>query len=110
MVFVRVRDEPPLVEVFSPVLTQVDENPRLYQRLSELTHRMPIGRFPREIIYAPGRELAQWALNADGARLAGMSRVSLREMHAAFSLFGPHRRQLDRDSVQHRIPGGHVYG
>ncbi len=44
MVFVRVRDEPPLVEVFSPVLTQVNENQRLYQRLSELTHRMPIGR------------------------------------------------------------------
>ena len=44
MVFVRVRAEPPLVEVFSPVLTQVNENQRLYQRLSELTHRMPIGR------------------------------------------------------------------
>jgi len=44
MVFVRVRDEPPLVEVFSPVLTEVHENQRLYQRLSELTHRMPIGR------------------------------------------------------------------
>jgi hypothetical protein len=44
MVFVRVRDEPPLVEVFSPVLTQVNENQRVYQRLSELTHRMPIGR------------------------------------------------------------------
>jgi hypothetical protein len=44
MVFVRVREQPPLVEVFSPVLTEVDENQRLYQRLSELTHRMPIGR------------------------------------------------------------------
>ena len=44
MVFVRVRDQPPLVEVISPVLTQVSENQRLYQRLSELTHRMPIGR------------------------------------------------------------------
>jgi hypothetical protein len=44
MVFVRVREQPPLVEVFSPVLTGVDENQRLYQRLSELTHRMPIGR------------------------------------------------------------------
>jgi hypothetical protein len=50
MVFVRVREQPPLVEVFSPVLTEVDENQRLYQRLSELTHRMPIGR----LYYAGG--------------------------------------------------------
>jgi hypothetical protein len=44
MVFVRVRDEPPLVDVFSPVLTEVEANEQLYVRLSELTHRMPIGR------------------------------------------------------------------
>jgi hypothetical protein len=44
MVFVRVREQPPLVEVFSPVLTGVAENQRLYQRLSEFVHRMPIGR------------------------------------------------------------------
>jgi len=44
MVFVRVREQPPLVEVFSPVLTEVAENQRLYQRLSELSHRMPVGR------------------------------------------------------------------
>jgi hypothetical protein len=44
MVFVRVRDNPPLVDVFSPVLTEVDTNQQLYARLSELTHRMPIGR------------------------------------------------------------------
>lgn len=44
MVFIRVRDEPPLVDVFSPVLTQVNANERLYKRLSELNHRMPIGR------------------------------------------------------------------
>jgi hypothetical protein len=44
MVFVRVREQPPLVEVFSPVLTEIPENQRLYQRLSELTHRMPLGR------------------------------------------------------------------
>jgi hypothetical protein len=50
MVFVRVRQQPPLVEVFSPVLAEVDENQRLYQRLSELTHRMPIGR----LYYAGG--------------------------------------------------------
>ena len=44
MVFVRVRDQPDLVEVFSPVLLEVQENQRLYQKLSELTHRMPVGR------------------------------------------------------------------
>ena len=44
MVFVRVRDNPPLVDVFSPVLTEVEANEQLYVRLSELTHRMPIGR------------------------------------------------------------------
>jgi hypothetical protein len=50
MVFVRVRDQPYLVEVVSPVLTGVAENQRLYQRLSELIHRMPIGR----LYYASG--------------------------------------------------------
>ncbi len=44
MVFVRVRDNPPLVDVFSPVLTEVRPTEQLYVRLSELTNRMPIGR------------------------------------------------------------------
>jgi hypothetical protein len=44
MVFVRVRDNPPLVDVFSPVLTEVNANEKLYVKLAELTHRMPIGR------------------------------------------------------------------
>ncbi|PZM98056.1 MAG: hypothetical protein DIU79_01095 [Actinobacteria bacterium] len=44
MVFVRVRDNPPLVDVFSPVLTEVRPTERLYARLSELTNRMPLGR------------------------------------------------------------------
>jgi hypothetical protein len=44
MVFVRVRDNPPLVDVFSPVLTEVQASEKLLVRLSELTHRMPIGR------------------------------------------------------------------
>jgi hypothetical protein len=44
MVFVRVRDTPPLVDVFSPVLTEVEPTEQLYVRLSELTNRMPIGR------------------------------------------------------------------
>jgi hypothetical protein len=44
MVFVRVRDNPPLVDVFSPVLTEVSASEDLHVRLAELTHRMPIGR------------------------------------------------------------------
>ena len=44
MVFVRVRDNPPLVDVFSPVLTEVEPTEPLYVKLSELTNRMPIGR------------------------------------------------------------------
>lgn len=44
MVFVRVRDNPPLVDVFSPILTEVAPSERLYAKLSELTNRMPIGR------------------------------------------------------------------
>jgi hypothetical protein len=44
MVFVRVRDNPPLIDVFSPVLTEIEPSERLYGKLSELTNRMPIGR------------------------------------------------------------------
>src|SRR6266540_3930293 len=44
MVFVRVRDNPPLVDVFSPVLTEIQPTEKLYTKLSELTNRMPIGR------------------------------------------------------------------
>jgi hypothetical protein len=44
MVFVRVRENPPLVDVFSPVLTEVEPTEQLYVKLSELTNRMPIGR------------------------------------------------------------------
>ncbi|WP_213451118.1 T3SS (YopN, CesT) and YbjN peptide-binding chaperone 1 [Rhizomonospora bruguierae] len=44
MVFVRVRDSPPLVDVFSPVLTGIRPTEKLYVKLSDLTNRMPIGR------------------------------------------------------------------
>jgi hypothetical protein len=44
MVFVRVRDNPPLIDVFSPILTGVEPSEQLYMKLSELTNRMPIGR------------------------------------------------------------------
>ena len=44
MVFVRIRDNPPLIDVFSPILTEVEPTEQLYVKLSELTNRMPIGR------------------------------------------------------------------
>jgi len=44
MVFVRVHPNPPLIDVYSPLLTEVEPNERLYERLSQLTRRMPIGR------------------------------------------------------------------
>jgi hypothetical protein len=44
MVFVRVRDNPPLIDVFSPVLTEIEPSEKLFVKLSELTNRMPIGR------------------------------------------------------------------
>lgn len=44
MVFVKVRDDPPLVDVLSPILTDVTPTEKLYGKLSELTNRMPVGR------------------------------------------------------------------
>lgn len=44
MVFVRIHTDPSLIDVYSPVLTEVEPDERLYERLSQLTRRMPIGR------------------------------------------------------------------
>jgi hypothetical protein len=44
MVFVKVTHDPSIVDVYSPVLTQVHPTQRLYERLSVLTRSMPIGR------------------------------------------------------------------
>src|SRR5262249_56287762 len=54
MVFVRVRDEPPLVDVFSPVLTELQSSLALYARLSELTTRLSVGRlyFANDAVWA----------------------------------------------------------
>jgi hypothetical protein len=54
MVFVRVRDSPPLIDVFSPLLTEVEPSEQLYVKLSELTNRMPIGRLycTRDTVWA----------------------------------------------------------
>jgi hypothetical protein len=54
MVFVRIRENPALVDVFSPILTDIEASERLYGRLSELTTKMPIGRlyFANKTVWA----------------------------------------------------------
>jgi hypothetical protein len=54
MVFVRVRDNPPLVDVFSPVLTEIKPTEALYAKLSDLTNRMPVGRlyYAKDTVWA----------------------------------------------------------
>jgi hypothetical protein len=44
MVFVKVLADPPMVDVYSPILTKVRATERLYERLSVLTRSMPVGR------------------------------------------------------------------
>lgn len=54
MVFVRVRDNPALIDVFSPILTEIDPSEKLYAKLCEFTTKMPIGR-----LYLAGKTV--WA-------------------------------------------------
>ncbi|SCL45260.1 hypothetical protein GA0070606_0675 [Micromonospora citrea] len=44
MIFVRAQDDPPLVDVFSPLLTGVEPTESLYRRLSDLTNGLVVGR------------------------------------------------------------------
>lgn len=44
MILVRAQEDPPLVDVFSPLLTGVQPTEALYRRLSDLTMTMPVGR------------------------------------------------------------------
>ncbi|WP_347403580.1 hypothetical protein [Solwaraspora sp. WMMD406] len=44
IILVRAQEDPPLVDVFSPLLTVVQPTEMLYRRLSELTNTMPAGR------------------------------------------------------------------
>ena len=54
MIFVRAQEDPPLVDVFSPLLTGVQPTESLYRRLSDLTNGMVVGR-----IYCTGDTI--WA-------------------------------------------------
>ncbi|GAB3817462.1 hypothetical protein GCM10027605_68200 [Micromonospora zhanjiangensis] len=44
MIFVRVQENPPLIDVFSPLLSGIQPTETLYRRLSDLTNGMVIGR------------------------------------------------------------------
>lgn len=44
MIFVRAQEDPPMVDVFSPLLSGVQPTESLYRRLSDLTSGMCIGR------------------------------------------------------------------
>ncbi|MFC7545274.1 hypothetical protein [Plantactinospora sp. GCM10030261] len=44
MIFVRAQEDPPMIDVFSPLLSGVQPTESLYQRLCDLTSGMPIGR------------------------------------------------------------------
>ena len=44
MVFIKPTERPAVVDVYSPLLTDVGTNERLFSELSELTRRLPIGR------------------------------------------------------------------
>lgn len=44
MIFIRTEEEPPLVEVFSPLIVGITPTEPLYRRLSDLTNHIPIGR------------------------------------------------------------------
>jgi hypothetical protein len=54
MVFVRIRENPSLVDVFSPILTEIEASEKLYGKLSDLTTKMPIGRlyFANKTVWA----------------------------------------------------------
>jgi hypothetical protein len=54
MVFVRIRESPSLVDVFSPILTDIEASEKLYGKLSDLTTKMPIGRlyFANKTVWA----------------------------------------------------------
>jgi hypothetical protein len=54
MVFVRVPDDAPVVEIFSPVLLDVDWSPDLLSRLSEINGRIRFGKlsYSHHIVFA----------------------------------------------------------
>ncbi|RZT81740.1 hypothetical protein EV382_5032 [Micromonospora violae] len=111
MVFVRVRDNPPLVDVFSPVLTEVEPTERLYVRLSELTNRMPIGRLycADDTVWASipvfGRNFQATHLMLAVQVMTGLADELDDRLHGEFGgkrFFGEGDKPVRRDESEHR--------
>lgn len=111
MVFVRVRDNPPLVDVFSPVLTEVEPTERLYVKLSELTNRMPIGRLycADDTVWASipvfGRNFQATHLMLAVQVMTGLADELDDRLHGEFGgkrFFGEGDKPVRGDDSQHR--------
>ncbi|MEU4771002.1 hypothetical protein [Micromonospora sp. NPDC023644] len=111
MVFVRVRDNPPLVDVFSPVLTEVEPTERLYVKLSELTNRMPIGRLycADDTVWASipvfGRNFQATHLMLAVQVMTGLADELDDRLHGEFGgkrFFGEGDKPVKRDQGEHR--------
>ncbi|WP_405115242.1 YbjN domain-containing protein [Micromonospora sp. NBC_01405] len=111
MVFVRVRDNPPLVDVLSPVLTEVEPTERLYVKLSELTNRMPIGRLycADDTVWASipvfGRDFQATHLMLAVQVMTGLADELDDRLHGEFGgkrFFGEADKPGRRDQDEHR--------
>jgi type III secretion system-like peptide-binding chaperone len=111
MVFVRVRDNPPLVDVFSPVLTEVEPTEQLYVKLSELTNRMPIGRLycTNDTVWAAipvfGRNFQATHLMLAVQVMTGLADELDDRLHGEFGgkrFFGEGDKPGNRDTGEHR--------
>jgi hypothetical protein len=111
MVFVRVRDNPPLVDVFSPVLTEVEPTEQLYVKLSELTNRMPIGRLycAQDTVWASvpvfGRNFQASHLMLAVQVMTGLADELDDRLHGEFGgkrFFGEGDKPAGKDTGQHR--------
>lgn len=111
MVFVRVRDNPPLVDVFSPVLTEIHPTEKLYVKLSELTNRMPIGRLycTDDTVWASipvfGRNFQTTHLMLAVQVMTGLADELDDRLHGEFGgrrFFGEGDKPAHRDAGEHR--------
>jgi hypothetical protein len=111
MVFVRVRDNPPLIDVFSPILTEVEPTEQLYMKLSELTNRMPIGRLycAQDTVWASipvfGRNFQATHLMLAVQVMTGLADELDDRLHGEFGgkrFFGEGDKPAGKDSGDHR--------
>jgi hypothetical protein len=118
MVFVRVREDPPLVDVFSPVLTDVTATLALYVKLSELTTRLSVGRlyFASNAVWASvpvfGRDFQATHLMLAVQVMTGLADELDDRLHNEFGgkRFFVEADHQERDSSQPADPGddGHT--